>query len=140
MARFNLLHEIIDVPHERSMKMKVIRFASAERYEPGKNWVRSRLCGEDDISVEHFVKPAGHASPLHDHPNAQVLIVIDGALTLFTETDGEEKLDPGDAVYIPGGEPHIVSNPLDRPSSGIDIFVPGRSFDFWLKRAQNKEK
>jgi len=26
-----------------------------------------------------------------------------------------------------------VTNPLDQPSSGIDIFVPGRSFDFWLK-------
>jgi quercetin dioxygenase-like cupin family protein len=119
--------------------MKVVRFTSAERYEPEENWTRASLCGEDDISIEHFVKPAGHASPLHDHPNAQILIVIDGELAIFTEKDGEERLAPGDTVYIPGGEPHIVTNPLERPSSGIDIFVPGRSFDFWLERARNKE-
>ena len=40
----------------------------------------------------------------------------------------------GDAVFIPENETHIVKNMLDEPTIGIDIFVPGRSFDFWLKR------
>jgi len=114
--------------------MKVINFESAEHYEPERNWKRSSLCNESDISVEHFVKPPGHASPRHEHPNAQVLVVLDGALTIFTDTDGDIDLGVGDTAYIPGGETHIVTNPLDRPSTGIDIFVPGRSFDFWLKR------
>jgi quercetin dioxygenase-like cupin family protein len=113
--------------------MKVIHFDSAETYEPEKDWKRVSLCCEDGISVEHFVKPPGHASPLHEHPNAQVLIVLEGRLVIITDDD-EQDLDKGDAAYIPGAEPHIVKNPLDRPSVGIDIFVPGRSFDFWLKR------
>jgi hypothetical protein len=29
-----------------------------------------------------------------------------------------------------------VTNPLDEVSVGIDIFVPGRSFDFWRKRGK----
>ena len=113
--------------------MKVVRFRSADSYEPEKDWRRVSLCNQSDISIEHFVKPAGHASPRHEHPNAQVLIVVKGRLRVQTD-DETQDLDENDAVYIPGGEPHVVTNPLAEPSVGIDIFVPGRSFDFWLKR------
>ncbi len=116
--------------------MKVVRFSEAESYEPEKNWKRSSLCSEKDVSVEHFIKPPGHASPRHDHPNAQILIVLRGKLTIHTDKDREQELAEGDAAYIPGDEPHVIKNPLDQPSVGLDIFVPGRSFDFWLKRKQ----
>ena len=116
--------------------MKIIHFNEAESYEPEKDWKRVSLCSESEISVEHFIKPPGHASPLHEHPNVQVLVVLKGKLTIFTDNDGEQELAEGDAGYIPGGEPHVVTNPLQQPSIGLDIFVPGRSFDFWLKRKQ----
>jgi quercetin dioxygenase-like cupin family protein len=114
--------------------MKVIHFNDAKRYEPEKDWKRVNLCNENDISVEYFVKPPKHASPSHKHPNAQVLIVINGKLSIINEKDKEEILNEGDTVYIPENETHTVKNILDEPSIGIDIFVPGRSFDFWLKR------
>jgi len=116
--------------------MKIVRFSEAERYEPEKNWQRSSLCSENDVSIEHFVKPPGHTSPNHAHPNAQVLVVLDGKLTVSVGDEEEQELSAGDAAYIPGDETHVVRNPLDEPSSGLDIFVPGRSFDFWLKRKQ----
>jgi quercetin dioxygenase-like cupin family protein len=114
--------------------MKVIRFDVADTYEPEKDWKRVSLCCEEDISVEHFAKPPGHASPDHSHPSAQVLIVLKGRLAVVTSDDGEVELGEGDAVYIPGDEKHVVKNPLDVACVGIDIFVPGRSFDFWAKR------
>ena len=113
--------------------MKVVRAAQAASYEPEKNWKRLSLCNQTDISIEHFVKPPGHSSPRHDHPNAQVLVVLEGEIVVATDSD-KQRLGVGDAVYIPGNEPHVVSNPLDRESIGLDIFVPGRSFDFWLRR------
>ncbi len=113
--------------------MEVIRFSSAERYEPEKDWRRVSLCNQEDISIEHVLKPPGHASPRHEHSNAQVLIVLKGKLVITTDGD-EQELSENDAAHIPGGEPHIVTNPLAETSVGIDIFVPGRSFDFWLKR------
>jgi len=116
--------------------MKVIRFNEAESYEPEENWKRLSLCNEEDISIEHFVKPPQHASPLHEHPNAQVLVVLKGKLAIITDENEEQTLEEGDAAYIAGDEPHIVKNLLDEPSVGIDIFVPGRSFDFWLQRKQ----
>lgn len=113
--------------------MKVIHFNTAENYEPEKDWKRVSLCSQPEISIEHFVKPAGHASPRHEHPNAQVLVVLSGKISVITDTE-EQILTEGDAVYIPGNESHVVKNPLSTPSVGLDIFVPGRSFDFWLKR------
>lgn len=114
--------------------MQIIRFNTADNYEPEENWKRVSLCNEKDISVEHFIKPPHHSSPLHEHPNAQILIVLQGKLSIMTDKDGVQVLEEGDAAYIPGDEAHIVKNVLDQPSVGIDIFVPGRPFDFWLKR------
>lgn len=114
--------------------MKVVRKRSAESYEPERDWKRLSLCNEKDISLEWFVKPAGHSSPKHGHPSAQVLVVLEGRLAIFSGGAEEVELSEGDTAYIPGGEEHVVRNPLDRPSVGLDIFVPGRSFDFWLRR------
>ena len=117
--------------------MKVVRFKSAESYEPEKDWKRVSLCGQTDVSIEHFVKPPHHASPHHEHPNAQVLVVLTGKMSV-TDNKGEKYLlEEGDCIYMPGGEAHTVTNELDSPSIGLDIFVPGRSFDFWLKRKQS---
>ena len=116
--------------------MKVIHFGEAETYEPEKDWKRASLCSQKDISIEHFVKPAGHSSPRHEHPSAQVLVVLEGRIGV--ESGGErEVLEKGDAVYLPGGEEHVITNESDAPSAGLDIFVPGRSFDFWLKRKKS---
>ena len=114
--------------------MKVIRFDEADSYEPEEDWKRVSLCCEEDVSIEHFVKPPHHASPLHDHPNAQVLVVLKGKIAIAVDGGDEQTVGEGDAAYIPGDEPHVVKNALNEPSIGLDIFVPGRSFDFWLKR------
>ena len=113
----------------------VHNLGAGQTYEPEKDWKRVSLCNEADISVEHFVKPPGHASPRHQHPSVQVLIVLKGKMVITTD-EAEEELNEGDAVYMPGNEPHVLTNPLAEPSIGVDIFVPGRSFDFWLKRKQ----
>lgn len=114
--------------------MKVIRFNSADNYEPQTDWKRTSLCVEKGVSIEHFVKPAHHASPWHEHENAQVLFVIEGQIAVQVEDGQEQILNVGDTAYFEGGEKHIVTNALDTPAIGLDIFVPGRSFDFWLKQ------
>jgi len=114
--------------------MKVIQLSSAESYEPEADWKRSSLCDEPEISLEHFVKPARHASPLHEHPQVQVCLVLAGRMKLVNGAGEEAELGPGDAAYFEGGEPHQVINMLDEPSVGVDIFCPRRSFDFWRQR------
>ncbi len=118
--------------------MKVIHFDSAETYEPEPDWKRVNLCGETEVSIEYFVKPPRHASPLHEHPQSQVTVITKGKMIVRT-ADGEEALlSEGDSAYFPGGERHLIENALDTPSIGIDIFTPARSFDFWTKRLGRK--
>ncbi|OGF67539.1 MAG: cupin [Candidatus Fischerbacteria bacterium RBG_13_37_8] len=114
--------------------MKVIVLKNAEKYEPEKNWLRASTCNETNVSLEYFVKPGRHASPMHHHPEEQVCVVIHGKMKVINAEGVEAILEPGDAAYFASNEPHLVENMLDEPSTGIDIFVPGRSFDFWLKR------
>jgi len=114
--------------------MKSIRFDDAETYDPEPDWKRVSLCAEENVSVEWFRKPPRHASPMHDHPQEQVTIVIEGRMRVWNEKGEEALLGPGDAAWMPGGERHAIENALDTPSVGIDIFSPGRSFDFWLRR------
>jgi quercetin dioxygenase-like cupin family protein len=111
--------------------MEVIQFQETEKYEPQKDWIRSSLCNKPDISIEHFVKPPKHSSPVHSHANSQILYVLQGEIIIKTDDD-EQKLLSGDTVYIPGGESHTVINPLNIVSIGLDIFIPGRAFYFWL--------
>ncbi|MBP6876010.1 MAG: cupin domain-containing protein [Candidatus Eisenbacteria bacterium] len=113
--------------------MKIVRMSEAPRYEPEKDWKRIQLCGGREVSVEYFVKPARHSSPRHAHPHAQVMVVLEGKLIIRTD-EAEQELHKGDAVFLEGNESHVVVNPLDHPSAGIDIFVPGRAFDFWATR------
>ena len=115
--------------------MNVIHFNKAESYESEKNWKRTSICNEEDISIEHFIKPPKHESPSHKHPSAQILMVLKGKLSIIDEKNKEEILNEGDTVYIPKNEVHIVRNILDVPSIGIDIFIPGRDFNFWLQQS-----
>jgi quercetin dioxygenase-like cupin family protein len=118
--------------------VKVVRFNSADRYEPEKDWKRVSLCSEKDISIEHFVKPPRHASPHHGHPAAQILVVLQGKMSVTDDAGTRHVLAENDCIYIPGEALHTVTNELDTPSVGLDIFVPGRSFDFWLKRSKKE--
>ena len=113
--------------------MKLIKITEGESYEPEKDWKRISLCNQPDISIEHFIKPPHHHSPKHSHPSAQVLVVLKGKIAVTGESESCE-LGEGDTIYIPGDEEHVVSNLLDTVSIGLDIFVPGRSFDFWLNK------
>jgi len=113
--------------------MDPVSFEDADSYEPDEGWERRSLADARGVSVEWFTKPPGHSSPTHDHENEQVCICLAGELTVYA---GEESVTLGedDAVHLAGGEPHRVENTGDERAVGLDVFAPGRSFDFWRDR------
>ncbi|SEO64726.1 Cupin domain protein [Halorientalis persicus] len=115
--------------------MERVDFDAAETYEPDEGWRRVALAGSDDASLEWFEKPPGHSSPMHDHENGQVCLVLAGELTVYTEDD-EATLGQYDSVYLEPWESHRVENTGDETAVGLDIFTPGRSFDFWTDREE----
>ncbi len=118
--------------------MKVIHLEGAETYEPEPDWKRASLCDEPKVSIEYFVKPPRHASPMHEHPQEQVTIVVKGRMKAVSSDGTSVELGEYDAAHFEGGEPHQVVNVLDEPSIGLDVFTPSRSFDFWLRRLEKK--
>ena len=113
--------------------MRPVEFDDAETYEPEEGWRRVALAGSDNFSFEWFEKPPGHSSPMHDHENEQVCVCLRGALTVETEDD-EIQLGEFDSVLLESNESHRVENTGDETAIGLDVFAPGRSFDFWTDR------
>lgn len=114
--------------------MEVVKFEDAERYEPEDDWERVSLAGSEQFSFEWFTKPPGHKSPMHDHENEQVCIVVKGEMTLHSEESESVTLTEYDSAKLDAWEPHCVENTGDETAIGIDVFAPGRSFDFWTDR------
>jgi len=113
--------------------MKPVTFDEAESYEPDEGWQRVSMAGGEGVSLEWFEKPPGHSSPMHDHENEQVCLCLAGELTVVTPDDAVT-LGPDDSVFLESDEPHRVENTGDETAVGLDVFAPGRSFDFWTDR------
>ena len=113
--------------------MRHVQFDEAETYEPDQGWRRVSLAGSDQFSFEWFEKPSGHTSPMHDHENEQVCLCLEGELSIVTENDGVV-LNKFDSVLLESEEAHRVENTGDDLAFGLDVFAPGRSFDFWTDR------
>ncbi|SEP24653.1 Cupin domain protein [Halogranum amylolyticum] len=115
--------------------MKPVPFDDAETYEPEDEWRRVSMAGSDQFSFEWFEKPPGHSSPMHDHENEQVCLCLQGELTVATEDDSVT-LQQYDSVLLESDEPHRVENTGNEFAVGLDVFAPGRSFDFWTEREE----
>ncbi|MFB6254747.1 MAG: cupin domain-containing protein [Halobacteriaceae archaeon] len=112
--------------------MEEVPFQDARRYEPEEGWQRVSLAGSDRFTIEWFEKPPGHSSPMHDHENEQLCVVLEGELTIYTE-DESVTLSQFDSVWLDAWESHRVENTGSSTAIGLDIFAPGRDFDFWTE-------
>ncbi|WP_276247440.1 cupin domain-containing protein [Haladaptatus sp. YSMS36] len=115
--------------------MEPVDFDEAETYEPEDGWRRVSLAGSEKFTFEWFEKPPGHSSPMHDHENEQVCLVLKGELTIYTDDD-EVTLGQYDSVWLDAWESHRVENTGDELAIGLDVFAPGRGFDFWTDREE----
>ena len=115
--------------------MRVVTLTEGERFEPDPGWRRIGLAGSENVSVEYFEKPPGHASPLHSHRHEQTCIVIRGRMRAVCASGESRELGPGDSVWFAPNELHRIENATDETAVGVDIFVPARSFSFWKERA-----
>ncbi|WP_255171708.1 cupin domain-containing protein [Natrononativus amylolyticus] len=113
--------------------MKPVHFEGAKTYEPDEGWRRVSLAGSEQFTFEWFEKPPGHSSPMHEHENEQVCVVLEGELTVYTEAD-EVHLKELGSVLLEAWESHRVENTGDERAVAIDVFAPGRGFDFWTDR------
>jgi len=93
-----------------------------EQTEPGFSWKRMRLgvrLGAEKLGASLYELPPGQRSfPYHlHHANEEMLLVLDGTVTVRRE-DGEEELGRGDTALFASGPSgaHQIANRSDHPA------------------------
>jgi quercetin dioxygenase-like cupin family protein len=96
-------------------------------------WKASGADGTGDLVVVDVEMDAGKATPLHTHPIAESLWVLEGQLRYHIDGDDLE-LGVGDFVMVPGGTPHaflVLGGPARvltiQPSDACEAFYLGAS-------------
>ena len=93
---------------------KIVRLAETDPVSFGPLAPYRRLTGDDGLPVFTGVQTCepGYSTPLHWHPYAEYLFVLDGAMEAWTE--GQEatpaRLGPGDMIVLPASVPHVFRN------------------------------
>jgi quercetin dioxygenase-like cupin family protein len=107
--------------------MKVRRWA-AEPVEHLSEHIGRQALHTETMTIARLHLAAGAVVPRHQHPNEQVVNVIEGRLRFLVA--GEElELGAGETVALPANVPHEVEALED--SIVIDAFSPVR--DDWLR-------
>jgi mannose-6-phosphate isomerase-like protein (cupin superfamily) len=98
-----------------SAHAKIVRLSEAEAVSFGPLAEYQRLTGEDGLPVFTGVQTClpGYATPLHWHPYAEYLFVLDGTMEAWLEGDEAtpSRLGPGDMIALPACAPHVFRNP-----------------------------
>ncbi len=86
---------------------------------------RRRSTGEQ-LELIVYDYPPGAVFAEHSHEAEQLTIVLTGTL-VFQVGGGEERLEAGEALLIPGSEPHGAYVPDDAGETRtINVFTPVR--------------
>ena len=110
--------------------METMAPADGETVEAVEGVHLTQLAADERMSVQHFHIESGATVPEHSHHHEQAGFVAGGALTF--SVDGETNVvGTGEAVVIPGGEPHAAENRGDVPVRGVDVFSPPRTDPDW---------
>lgn len=72
-------------------------------------WLYSKEEGAPNFSMRRFTIKPGGTIPLHDHPWEHEIFILEGEARVFTE-DAEVRVEKGDALFVPGDEPHGYEN------------------------------
>jgi quercetin dioxygenase-like cupin family protein len=52
----------------------------------------------------------GGATGAHSHPGVEMIVVIDGEMDVFVESEPAKRLKPGDSFAVPTGKVHDTKN------------------------------
>ena len=110
--------------------MDRVTLETAESVEPTAGFLVTARATGPRMNAQHVRFGPAAAGIEHSHPQEQIVYVTGGSLVCRGPT-GEERVDAGDSLVIPGGEPHAAANPGDVPTEVIEIFSPRRENPPW---------
>jgi quercetin dioxygenase-like cupin family protein len=90
--------------------------------------VNIRTTAPSEYSVETVILQPGESTGWHRHAGPELTVVRSGEITLLREDDCEPtRYSPGEAVFIPDGQPHLIRNDGRVPAELMvtGLFAPG---------------
>lgn len=82
--------------------------------------------GNDAGALSLLEVAPGMTVPLHRHPTSiEVVYVLSGHGVMTDITEREQKIGPGDAVYIARGTVHGLKNTGSEPVVAVQLYAPG---------------
>ena len=113
------------------MKVQAWREAPEETITGGEmKGVHLRIVAGPREGAKNFVmrvfelEPDGH-TPRHSHPWEHEAFILSGR-GILRGAEGDRELQPGDAVFIPGGEDHQFRNSGKQPLQFICVIPAGK--------------
>lgn len=100
--------------------MKKLNYNDVEAKEVGKGckgvtirWLVTKEMGAPHFAMRMFeVEPEGH-TPLHTHEWEHEVFIVEGGGILVSES-GEQEIESGDVIFMPGNEEHQFKNTKDK--------------------------
>jgi mannose-6-phosphate isomerase-like protein (cupin superfamily) len=93
---------------------KIVRLAEADPVPFGPLAQYRKLTGDDGLPVFTGVQTCapGYSTPLHWHPYAEYLFILEGTMEAWTEGRQSDpaRLGPGDMIVLPASVPHVFRN------------------------------
>lgn len=111
------------------------------RKYPAGRWTRNLVGGASPIQAERFamgyvvLEPRGGQVPWHVHDQEEVYVILEGEGEMCV---GDERADvhEGEAIYIPPGTYHQLTNTGDRPMRMLYCYAPAGDVDHWKQELE----
>jgi quercetin dioxygenase-like cupin family protein len=90
------------------------------------------------FSVMELIANPGGGPPLHTHPSAEALTIIEGEFEISGLENGAPysiRAKPGDTIFVPAGAPHTYSAVGTTPGKAMLVFTPGGEMERFFAEA-----
>ncbi|MFP4229100.1 MAG: dimethylsulfonioproprionate lyase family protein, partial [Salinivenus sp.] len=106
------------------------------RSYPAGRVTKNLVGGTAPLEAEHFcmgvatLDPEGGQVPWHNHPQEEVYVLLEGRGEMCVG-DERQEMAAGEAVYIPAGTYHQLTNVGDTPLHLLYCDAPAGDVDHW---------
>lgn len=109
---------------------------------PARRRTRNIVGGSSPIQATHFamgiveLEPKGGQVPWHNHEQEEVYLLLDGGEAEMCLGENRQTISPGQAIYIPSGEYHQLTNISHTTIRMLYCYGPAGSVDHWKQELE----
>ena len=109
---------------------------------PARRRTRNLVGGPSPIQAENFsmgmviLEPRGGQVPWHNHEQEEVYLILEGSSGEICLGSERKTLHAGQAVYIPSGEFHQLTNTGDEPMKMLYCYGPAGQVAHWKQELE----